>query len=90
MPLNFKVKLKPEIYWRNTPVMTEQQIRDIWSNKIITGLSEEFKAYNEIEECDLDLELPHSVFGIHHRSLVDIFLEDFSRVKIPGINFLIH
>lgn len=67
--------------------MTEQQIRDKWSNKIITELSEEFKAYNELDELDLDLELPLSVFGIHHRSIVDIFLEDFKRVKLTRLFF---
>ena len=87
MSLNLNVKLKPEKNRRNAPVMTEQQVRDKWSNEIITGLSEEFKAYNEMEECDLDFEVPNSVFGIHHRSLVDIFLEDFRRVKLTRLLF---
>ncbi|CAO1335504.1 unnamed protein product [Diamesa serratosioi] len=95
--LNLNVKFKPEMIRRNVPVMTEQQIRDKWSNKIITGVSEEFKAYHEIEECDLNFELPNSVLGIHHRSLVDIFLEDFRRdeneiyneILVPGLKALL-
>lgn len=79
--INLNVKFNPVMNRRMAPVLTEQQIRDKWSNKIITGLSEEFKAYQEIEECDLDFKLLHSAFGIYHRSLVDIFLEDFRRVK---------
>lgn len=67
--------------------MIEHQIRDKWSNKIITGLSEEFKAYNELEELDLNFDLPLSIFGIHHRSIVDIFLEDFKRVKLTRLLF---
>ncbi|CAO1347704.1 unnamed protein product [Diamesa tonsa] len=97
LSLDWNIKLKLEKTRRNPVVMTEQQIRDEWSNKIITGLSEEFKAYNELDELDLNFDLPTSVFGIHHRSIVDIFLEDFRRdeneiyneILVPGLKALL-
>lgn len=87
LSLDWNIKLKLEKTRRKPVVMTEQQIREEWSNKIITGLSEEFKAYNELDELDLNFDLPTSVFGIHHRSIVDIFLEDFRRVKLTRFLF---